>query len=222
MTKLTGGTLIACLLLSTAACGGTAADSKESAQPVSSTAVPSSSQSASDQRRRDEGATRAAQPTVTGSALPGTPSGAAASAQATSSEPSASVSGVSPGASSVKVSTVPPASIGAYTDGRHQSTDLAAGRASQRTYQSKDGRSAMWLNTTSSASYDEMVGRFQGTGKPLDAVATCGLLYGNKSIPGCMVRLEDGRTLSIAGDSDDTVDQTRAFTTAFLATAKTK
>ncbi|HPV08011.1 MAG TPA: Tm-1-like ATP-binding domain-containing protein [Aggregatilineales bacterium] len=57
----------------------------------------------------------------------------------------------------MKVSTVPPASIGAYTDGRHQSTDLAAGRASQRTYQSKDGRSAMSLNTTSSASYDEMV-----------------------------------------------------------------
>lgn len=58
--------------------------------------------------------------------------------------------------------------------------------------------------------------------KPLGTIGACGNLNGIASTPVCLIRLENGSNLTVNGDYTSKIDEVGAFTTGFLANAKTR
>lgn len=119
------------------------------------------------------------------------------------------------------LSTVPPQKVGAYTGSQLTTSGLGKGEKIMWEYDdSAAGRTMSLVSTT--VAHEKMLANLEGTGKTLGSIGSCGYLYGNTSTPTCLVRLEGGSNLSVNGDAGATLDETRAFTSAFLALAKTR
>lgn len=126
-----------------------------------------------------------------------------------------------PEGSALLLSAVLPEKVGDY-EGQEMTTDkLGDGQSVQWQYTRPSDSLLMTLVPTT-VEYTTLVNNFDDTGEAFGEIATCGYIYGNESTPACMIKVENGTTLTAGGDSDSTLDQVKAFTSEFLSLVDTQ
>lgn len=207
------------LTLAVSACGSSGS-STDAASPTmsASTAAPTTTSDSPAGSTSAVATTAGSVPTTSGTQAGASSTAPASStAAATSAAPAAAL----PSGSMLLLSTVPPKTVGTYSGKQLELNGLGKGTKTQWEYTDAANDRDMSLVATT-VPHSTMVKNLQGTGTPLGRFGSCGYLYGSKSTPVCMIRLENGANLTVNGDSRATLEQTRAFATAFLAAAKTK
>lgn len=216
MNTFSGRPAVLTCVLSIAALSacGPSGSADTSATAAASSAASASSTSPSAPASTDDSATTtdSASSTSTGSTTTTAPTEPTSSAAAPAPEPKGTM---------LPLATVPPKAVGSYTGTELTTTGLGKGEKVQWEYADQAAGRDMSLVATT-VPYATMVKNFEGTGTPLGSIGECGYLYKSKSTPVCMIRLEGGANMSINGDYAATLEQTRAFTSAFLAQVPTR